>query len=160
MYMFVLRAALLSPPLGFKSSSPISPPIYSPWKKAAFHLAYLCQDVTQTGVGILLPGRKLESDIFREFPQVPRDPQDSRGTGVNFTCNPVIGQEWEWKSTGADGSRSQDDRTTRSDRDGSENLYIVVLLEIFCWIYIFITSLIICGMMVFKCKADKLMQIQ
>ena len=44
-------------------------------------------------------------------------PQDSHGTGVNFTCNRMIGQEKESKSTGADGSGTNDDRTTRSERE-------------------------------------------
>ena len=67
----------------------------------------------------------------------------------------MIGQDQGSKSTGADGSGNNDDRTTRSERDGSENHYIpvVVLLEIFCCIYIFIISLMIGGIMVFKCKA-------
>ena len=81
----------------------------------------IAKELGREGRETLQEGKGVESDIFREFPQVPRDPQDSRGTGVNFTCNPMIGQERESKSTGADGSGNNDDRTTRSERDGSEN---------------------------------------
>ena len=69
----------------------------------------------------------------------------------------MIGQEQESKSTGANGSGNNDDRTNRSERDGSENhtCSCIVLLEIFCCIYIFIINLMTGGIMVFKCKADK-----
>ena len=69
----------------------------------------------------------------------------------------MIGQEQESKSTGANGSGNNDDRTNRSERDGSENhtCSCFVLLEIFCCISIFIINLMTGGIMVFKCKADK-----
>ena len=72
----------------------------------------------------------------------------------------MIGQEQKSKSTGANGSGNNDDRTNRSERDGSENhtCSCIVLLEIFCCI--FIINLMTGGIMVFKCKADKVTETQ
>ena len=50
----------------------------------------------------------------------------------------MIGQEQESKSTGADGSGNNDDRTNRSERDGSENHIPVVVLYYLKYFVVFI----------------------